>query len=96
MCCGIKGVPSDKNNRLAILSMREERLSGRIRWFIHLPTHNMIMDGLTKPGLFPCLMHLATTGNWQINYKRDKGFTMRRVDRTSLEYSEDDLVRLDQ
>eukprot|EP00959_Pyramimonas_sp_CCMP1952_P253258 5291113-Pyramimonas_sp.AAC.1 len=41
LCCGVKGVPSDKNSRLSILSSREERLTGRIRSFTHCPTHNM-------------------------------------------------------
>eukprot|EP00959_Pyramimonas_sp_CCMP1952_P385393 8077005-Pyramimonas_sp.AAC.1 len=31
LCRGVKGVPSDKNSRLLILSIREERLTRRIR-----------------------------------------------------------------
>ena len=64
LCCGEKGIPSDKGSRLAIFSMREERLSGRIRGFIHIRTTIMLADGLTKIGIYDQLMRHQTTGYW--------------------------------
>ena len=95
LCCGVKGVPSDKSSRLAVLSMREERLSGRIRNFIHLPTEVVIVDGLTKTGTFKLLMEHMTTGTWNIRPPKGKVITMRRILDTKESYSEQDLLDLD-
>ena len=95
LCCGEKGIPSDKGSRLAILSMREERLSGRIRAFIHIPTEIMLVDGLTKVGLYPVLMRHLTTGFWATGgVPTAKSITMRIADRKQ-DFDEDDLVQLD-
>ena len=48
LCCGAKGVPSDKMQRIIILSLREDRLRGNIRSFMHWPTAVMLADRLTK------------------------------------------------
>ena len=66
LVCGLKGIPSDKSQRLCILCLREDRLSRRIRYVVHCPTANMLADGLTKPGVFPRLLHFCTTGIWQM------------------------------
>eukprot|EP00959_Pyramimonas_sp_CCMP1952_P066155 1381235-Pyramimonas_sp.AAC.1 len=50
---GMKGIPLDQAQRLSILSLREDRLAGRLRRFYHWPTEVLIMDALTKQGLFP-------------------------------------------
>ena len=93
LCCGIKGVPSDKNSRLAVLSMREERLSGRIRHFMHFPTEAIIVDGLTKSGLFKLLMEHLTTGRWMLTNLK-KPITIRTVSTPRAEYDERDLLDL--
>ena len=64
LATGDRGVPSDKGQRLAILSIREERLSGRCRLFSHVPTSVMLPDGLTKLGVFKILNHFLSTGVW--------------------------------
>ena len=62
LATGDRGVPADKGQRLAILSIREERLSGRCRLFSHVPTSIMLADGLTKLGLFSLLSRFLSTG----------------------------------
>ena len=96
LCCGVKGVPSDKGSRLAVLSMREERLSGRIRHFLHLPTEIMLVDGLTKSGTFKLLMNHMTTGVWKIEVPKNKYVTMRTVIEPRTSFDEADLLDLDE
>ncbi|CAK0846103.1 unnamed protein product [Prorocentrum cordatum] len=96
LCCGVKGVPSDKSSRLAVLSMREERLSGRIRNFIHLPTEVVIVDGLTKTGTFKLLMEHLTTGRWYVRPPKGKYITIRRIIHQQDSYSEQDLLDLNE
>ena len=64
LVCEEKGIPSDKSSRVAILSMREEIISGRIRGFVHLPTELMLADGPTKIGIFDLLEWHLTTCTW--------------------------------
>eukprot|EP00959_Pyramimonas_sp_CCMP1952_P113451 2370957-Pyramimonas_sp.AAC.1 len=40
LCCGAKGVPSDKNSRLSILSVREGRFTGCIRYSLSDSQHD--------------------------------------------------------
>ena len=94
LVCGLKGVPTDKTQRLAILSVREDRLTGRVRNFIHLPTNAMVMDGLTKSGTFPELMKLISTGIFNIVSPDGKHVSMR-VSKPKSQYTEDDLIKLD-
>eukprot|EP00959_Pyramimonas_sp_CCMP1952_P451462 9452335-Pyramimonas_sp.AAC.1 len=93
--CGTKGMPSDKNSRLSILSIREERLTGRIRHFMHCPTHNMKSDALTRTGIFPQIMRLFSTGTRHNNSIHGKQFVARKVDYKKSEYTERDLLRLE-
>eukprot|EP00959_Pyramimonas_sp_CCMP1952_P423373 8868625-Pyramimonas_sp.AAC.1 len=82
LCCGIKGVPRDKNSRLSIRPIREKRLTHRIRWFIHCPTHNMIMT-------------LVSTSIWKISSINGKQFTATNVIERKNEYNENDLLCLE-
>ena len=41
-------LPSDKNHRVGVLSLREDRVTRRIRHVIHIPTQVMLADQLTK------------------------------------------------
>ena len=90
---GQKGISSDKNQRLAVLSIREDRLSGRIRRFIHLPTRYMLPDGLTKPGVFPGLLEYCTTGWWTVAASSDKPLRMREL-APQAEFDEKSFVEL--
>ena len=45
---GQKGVPQDRYQRVYIMSLREDRISGHIRRFWWIPTSAMIADALTK------------------------------------------------
>ena len=94
LCTGAKGVPADKSQRLSVLSMREERLSGRLRRLYHCPTQLMLADGLTKPGIFPNLMQFLSTGMWLLQWTPEKPMRMRAS--KAREFTEQDLVNLDQ
>ena len=93
---GLKGVPADKSQRLSVLTMREERLAGRLRNYIHMPTSGMIADALTKQGTFPQFMKLLTTGFLRlppIVLNRQKPVTLRRL-AAKDDYTEDDLLAI--
>ena len=45
---GVKGVPQDRHQRLAILALREKRLAGRIRLSYWVETDYMLANALTK------------------------------------------------
>ena len=68
LCCGYRGIPQDKRVRLAILSLREERRSLRLRRLYHIRTKWMLSDMLTKS--VGCdsfsLKELVTCGYWTI------------------------------
>ena len=92
---GVKGVPSDKSQRLAVLALREDRLTGRTRFWLHIPTDSVLPDGLTKvkPGGFSVLMRFATTGEWilQDGIDKDHPVKLRKMQRRS-QYEESDLL----
>ena len=94
LVCGLKGIPTDKTQRLAILSVREDRLCGRVRNFIHLPTNAMVMDGLTKTGTFPELMRLISAGFFKVFSPSNK-FVSMRIAKPKSQYTENDLIHLD-
>ena len=48
------------------MSIREDRVSRRIRNFIKLPTEIMMADGMTKVKLCYVLMDFLTNGYWVI------------------------------
>ena len=64
LATGERGIPADKSQRLSVLSIREERLSGRCRLFSHVPTDVMLADALTKLGTFPVFLKFQSTGIW--------------------------------
>ena len=72
LCTGSKGVPSDKTQRILILSLREDRWHGLIRHFYHYPTASMIADGLAQICRFTQLLRFATTGKFSFRHSSDK------------------------
>ena len=67
-------------------------MSGRLRNFIHIPTKVMIMDCLTKTGIYHQLMTHMTTGIWTLDNISDKQITLRRTANTTSDFSEQDLI----
>ena len=94
LCCGIKGVPADKSQRLSVLMMREDRLTGKIRNFILVGTTNMVGDGLTKTGMFPEVMMLQTTGLFRVTDDPKKDICLRTIKDRRDEITEGDLMEL--
>lgn len=90
----MKGLSSDKSQRVAIMAIREDRMAGRIRYIQHWPTKAMVAGGLTKAGLFPQLMRLATSGYIRLPLAPDQWIRLRSRAPTS-DYSEKDLENLD-
>ena len=72
LVCGVRGLSADKNQRLIITSLREDRSRSLIRRFQHWPTSIMLADGLTKGGFFPQLGQFVTTGKLIIHLAEDK------------------------
>ena len=68
LCCGLRGTPQDKSQRLGILSLREERRTLRLRRLYHVRTKWMVSDMLTKylGADSKSLLELTTTGCWTI------------------------------
>ena len=68
LVCGKKGIPQDKSQRLAVLAVREERRTGRLRRFYHVTTKWMLADILTKwQGRdSDSLLELLSCGMWTI------------------------------
>ncbi len=69
LCCGMRGTPQDKSQRLGILAIREERRSLRLRRLYHIRTHVMLADYLTKTigADSKSLLELTTSGIWTID-----------------------------
>ena len=86
----VKGLSSDKSQRLAVLALREDRVTRRVRNFVHTPTATMLSDGLTKSGLFLRLMEFATTGIWKVELDQNNAVRVRQRVATA-DYSEADL-----
>ena len=48
LCCGLRGTPQDKSQRLRVLSLREERRTLRLRRPFHTRASWMLVDMFTK------------------------------------------------
>ena len=68
LCCGIRGTPQDKSQRLGVLSLREERRTLRLRRLYHVRTTWMLADMLTKATGVDSrsLLELITSGVWTV------------------------------
>eukprot|EP00959_Pyramimonas_sp_CCMP1952_P414747 8689645-Pyramimonas_sp.AAC.2 len=68
------------------MALREERITARTRWTIHVPTEVMVADAMTKPGVFKQMMKLLTTG-WLDMGMTTKVATARRILHRPSEYT---------
>ena len=68
LCCGLRGTPQDKSQRLGALSLREERRTLRLRRLFHTRTSWMLADMLTKATSMDSrsLLELITSGCWSV------------------------------
>lgn len=89
---GAKGVPQDRHQRLYVLSLREDRMSGRIRRTILVPTEVMVSDALTKKMVARQLMNLITSG---FLFMRTEKSICCRVRVKADEYTEKDLEEIE-
>ena len=90
---GVKGVPQDKSQRLYIMSIREDRVNGRIRRFFLIPTNIMFADSLTKHMICKIFMDFCCSGIWRTSLA-DKKIKVRGRIRLNDDLTEDDLVNL--
>ena len=93
LACGLKGIPSDKTQRLSVLSIREHKLTSRIRNFF-CPTQSMLVDALTKPMWSDTLHKFITTGYWITNNVENKPIRLRTMV-IQDDYTEHDLINID-
>ena len=61
---------------------------------MHIPTDVMISDALTKPGTFPQLMRLLTTGVASFTNNK-KAITVKRIVHKPGGFSESDLENIE-
>ena len=96
LCTGQKGLSNDKNQRVVIMSIREDRLKGFLRRFMHFPTNVMLADALTKAGTFEQMLCFSDSGYFRIALKADAFVRCRIRKTTNMNSTEFDLVQMDQ
>ena len=91
LACGRKGVPQDKSQRLAVLAIREERRSLRVRRFYHVVTKWMLADILTKwlGHDSESLLELLSCGRWTLKgpTRVRHGFGTFQPDKASYQHT---------
>ena len=76
---GLRTLPQDKSQRLYILSLKECRLSGRMRLLTLVPTQCMTSDSLTKPMVHDSMLNLLTTGTVRFHNEPNHPVTSRTL-----------------
>ena len=74
-----KTLPQDKTQRIYILSLRESRLSGRVRWMALVPTQSMVAGVLTKPMHAKQILTLLTSGVLGVKNEETHHLQMKRL-----------------
>ena len=90
-----KTLPQDKTRRIYVLSLRESRLSGRVRWMSLVPTQSMIADVLTKSMHAPQMLTLLTSGVLEIKNEETHHVQSKRLP-PKFEIEEHDLFENDE
>ena len=90
-----KTLPQDKTQRIYVLSLRESRLSGRVRWMALVPTQSMIADVLTKSMHAPQMLTLLTSGILEIKNEETHHLQAKRLP-PKFEIEEKDLFEQDE
>ena len=88
-----KGLSTDKSQRLAIMALREDRMTGRVRCVVHVPPKAMLVDGMTKEGIFDMFLCFLTSGVWRVALRDDQWIRLRRR-RPQAVYTEADLENM--
>ena len=89
-----KTLPQDKTQRIYVLSLRESRLSGRVRWMALVPTESMVADVLTKPMHAKQMLTLLTSGVLEVKNEETHHLQMKRLP-PKFEIEERDLFEDD-
>ena len=76
---GLRSTPQDRTQRLYVLSIKEARISGRLRQIAIVPTECMTADALTKPMISPCLLKLMSSGMVQFWNEKDHPVLSRDI-----------------
>ena len=90
-----KTLPQDKTQRIYVLSLRESRLSGRVRWMSLVPTQSMVADVLTKTMHAPQMLTLLTSGVLEIKNEETHHVQSKRLP-PKFEIEEHDLFENDE
>ena len=92
---GQKVLPQDKTQRLYVLGIREARITGRVRMVVLVPTESMVADALTKPMISSGLLHVLTTGRFEI-FGMPNHPVLSRVLPSLADYDEQTLMEGDE
>ena len=66
---GTRGAPQDRSQRLIILSLREKRMIQKLRHLLHVDTHDMSANRLTKfDGKDYALINILDTGKLSFHH----------------------------
>ena len=76
------------------MTIREDRLTGRIRDFYKIPTECMAADGLTKSMLSDILYDLISIGHWRTFEANNKRIVVARSIAVRKELTERDLENI--
>jgi hypothetical protein len=88
---GTKGTPQDKSQRLYVMRLREDRLIGKVRYWIFTPTKAMLADALTKKMVSEQLNFLLTDGIIYLRNEGTKQVTVRYI-KPQKHVTEQDLL----
>ena len=88
---GTKVMAQDKQHRMYVTSLREDRLIGRIRCWIQVPTQCMLADALTKSMIAPQFVQLLTTGTVQFWNHQEHRIRIGTMQQYFKEYTEQEL-----
>lgn len=91
---GQRTLPQDKSQRLYILSLKEARLTGKMRLLTLVPTECMTSDSLTKPMVHESMLLLLTTGIVRFFNVEKRPLTSRLLP-TLEDYDEHDIIKSD-
>ena len=92
---GNKPLPQDRTQRMYVMSLREERVSGRLRYLYKTPTESMLADAITKSGFKPQMMDFLSTGLLVLRNEPKQKMSVRYIKNYKQDATEEELATLD-
>eukprot|EP00959_Pyramimonas_sp_CCMP1952_P107532 2247913-Pyramimonas_sp.AAC.1 len=86
-------LPQDQHQRLYVLSVREDRRRGYIRWLFWCPTTAMVAYGLTTNMLSEILYDLIAYGYWRVETQGIECL-VATIDASAITVPKTDLIHM--